>query len=53
MGASAESRLVKAARKRVAESLGHLKCDRCPPHSGCNASRRPKSDHHKSKRKGR
>lgn len=29
------------------------KCPRCPPHAGENASKRPRSDKYKSKRKGR
>lgn len=49
MGATSKSK--RDRWKKVASETG--KCSRCPPHSGENARKKPKSDKHKSKRKGR
>lgn len=49
MGASPKSK-----RERWNEISNETKkCPHCPPHGGENAKKKPRSDKHKSKRKGK
>ena len=41
----------KERRRKIADD--NWKCDRCKPHDGENRGRRPRSDKHKTDRKGR